>query len=302
MLRRHRRRFITLVAFGSGIDAAAIRWRRGCAATRSAASSCAATCSARPPPTRVALRRQPVAAACSTGSNCCAATRRARPASNWRRPDGARATRWSIYLGIRLAMPFLGAIACCLPAVDAHARGRRHAEADGHGHRRAGLRRFAPVFGLKRAIKRRQHNLRKQLARRARSAGHLRRIGSQPRRRLQPRRARARLRRARIWPTRSASPRSSWASCRIAAKRCRTWQSAPICRRSAASSTPWCRPSATARRSPSRCACSSAEFRDERMLKAEEKAGKLPATLTVPMILFILPALFVVLIGPPSSK
>jgi tight adherence protein C len=42
----------------------------------------------------------------------------------------------------------------------------------------------------------------------------------------------------------------------------------------------------------------SAEFRDERMLKAEEKAAKLPAVLTVPMILFILPVLFVVLIGP----
>jgi tight adherence protein C len=42
----------------------------------------------------------------------------------------------------------------------------------------------------------------------------------------------------------------------------------------------------------------SAEFREERMLKAEEKAAKLPATLTVPMILFILPTLFCVIIGP----
>jgi tight adherence protein C len=42
----------------------------------------------------------------------------------------------------------------------------------------------------------------------------------------------------------------------------------------------------------------SSEFRDERMLRAEEKAAKLPAVLTVPMILFILPVLFVVLIGP----
>jgi tight adherence protein C len=40
------------------------------------------------------------------------------------------------------------------------------------------------------------------------------------------------------------------------------------------------------------------EFRDQRMMKAEEKAGRLPATLTVPMILFILPTLFVVLVGP----
>jgi tight adherence protein C len=42
----------------------------------------------------------------------------------------------------------------------------------------------------------------------------------------------------------------------------------------------------------------SAEFRDERMMQAEEKAAKLPATLTVPMILFILPTLFIVLVGP----
>jgi tight adherence protein C len=42
----------------------------------------------------------------------------------------------------------------------------------------------------------------------------------------------------------------------------------------------------------------AAEFRDDRMLKAEEKAARLPATLTVPMILFILPTLFVVLMGP----
>ena len=33
-------------------------------------------------------------------------------------------------------------------------------------------------------------------------------------------------------------------------------------------------------------------------MKAEEKAARLPATLTVPMIVFILPTLFVVLIGP----
>lgn len=42
----------------------------------------------------------------------------------------------------------------------------------------------------------------------------------------------------------------------------------------------------------------AAEFRDTRMMKAEEKAARLPATLTIPMITFILPPLFVVLIGP----
>ena len=42
----------------------------------------------------------------------------------------------------------------------------------------------------------------------------------------------------------------------------------------------------------------SQEQRTERMMRAEEKAGRLPATMTVPMMLFILPALFIVLIGP----
>lgn len=44
------------------------------------------------------------------------------------------------------------------------------------------------------------------------------------------------------------------------------------------------------------------ELRDERMLKAEEKAAKLPATMTVPMILFILPSVFIVLIGPAALQ
>jgi tight adherence protein C len=42
----------------------------------------------------------------------------------------------------------------------------------------------------------------------------------------------------------------------------------------------------------------SSEMREERIMQAEEKAARLPAILTVPMILFILPPLFVVLIGP----
>ena len=44
------------------------------------------------------------------------------------------------------------------------------------------------------------------------------------------------------------------------------------------------------------------EFRDQRMMKAEEKASRLPATLTVPMILFILPTLFVILVGPAAIQ
>jgi tight adherence protein C len=42
----------------------------------------------------------------------------------------------------------------------------------------------------------------------------------------------------------------------------------------------------------------SQEQRNERMMRAEEKASRLPATMTVPMMIFILPALFIVLIGP----
>jgi tight adherence protein C len=42
----------------------------------------------------------------------------------------------------------------------------------------------------------------------------------------------------------------------------------------------------------------SAEFRNDRLMKAEEKAARLPAILTVPMIIFILPCLFVILLGP----
>lgn len=40
------------------------------------------------------------------------------------------------------------------------------------------------------------------------------------------------------------------------------------------------------------------ENRSDRMAKAEKKAGALPAQLTVPMIVFFLPALFVAIIGP----
>jgi tight adherence protein C len=42
----------------------------------------------------------------------------------------------------------------------------------------------------------------------------------------------------------------------------------------------------------------SQEQRNERMMRAEEKASRLPAIMTIPMMVFILPALFIVLIGP----
>ena len=46
----------------------------------------------------------------------------------------------------------------------------------------------------------------------------------------------------------------------------------------------------------------SAEFRHERMMKAEEKAARLPAIMTVPLILFILPTLFIVILGPAACS
>lgn len=46
----------------------------------------------------------------------------------------------------------------------------------------------------------------------------------------------------------------------------------------------------------------AAEFRTQRMLRAEQKAARLPALMTVPMIVFILPTLFVVVIAPAAVK
>lgn len=42
----------------------------------------------------------------------------------------------------------------------------------------------------------------------------------------------------------------------------------------------------------------SSEFRNERMMKAEERAARLPAIMTIPMVMFILPALFFIILGP----
>jgi tight adherence protein C len=46
----------------------------------------------------------------------------------------------------------------------------------------------------------------------------------------------------------------------------------------------------------------SAEFRNERMMRAEEKAARLPAIMTVPLICFILPTLFIVILGPAACS
>ena len=46
----------------------------------------------------------------------------------------------------------------------------------------------------------------------------------------------------------------------------------------------------------------SNEFRQARMLRAEQKAARLPALMTVPMIVCILPTLFIVIISPAVIK
>ena len=46
----------------------------------------------------------------------------------------------------------------------------------------------------------------------------------------------------------------------------------------------------------------SAEFRNERMMRAEEKAARLPAIMTVPLIMFILPVLFIFILGPAACS
>ncbi len=46
----------------------------------------------------------------------------------------------------------------------------------------------------------------------------------------------------------------------------------------------------------------AAEMRNERMIQFEERAGKLPALLVMPMMLFILPCLFIIIMGKPASE
>jgi tight adherence protein C len=46
----------------------------------------------------------------------------------------------------------------------------------------------------------------------------------------------------------------------------------------------------------------AAEMRNERLIQFEERAGRLPALLVLPMVLFILPCLFIVLMGQPVTE
>jgi len=42
----------------------------------------------------------------------------------------------------------------------------------------------------------------------------------------------------------------------------------------------------------------SAELRQEALIRFEERAGRLPTLMTIPMILFILPCVFLIVAGP----
>ena len=44
----------------------------------------------------------------------------------------------------------------------------------------------------------------------------------------------------------------------------------------------------------------AADFRNERMMRAEETAARLPAIMTLPLVMFILPVLFIVIMGPAA--
>lgn len=44
------------------------------------------------------------------------------------------------------------------------------------------------------------------------------------------------------------------------------------------------------------------EIREIRMATAEQKAAALPPKLTVPMILFFMPSLFIIILGPAGIK
>ena len=55
-------------------------------------------------------------------------------------------------------------------------------------------------------------------------------------------------------------------------------------------------------RCPKRLSVMSTELRDIRMANAEQKAAALPPKLTVPMILFFLPALFIIILGPAGIR
>jgi tight adherence protein C len=131
-----------------------------------------------------------------------------------------------------------------------------------------------------------------------RPADDLRRGGSQHRFGLSPRLARDADHHARVGRrVRDDRDRAHLPS-RIASRRWRTWPNAPIHRPSRRSSMRCARPRSTAPPLAASLRILSQEFRQTRASKAEEKGARMPALMTVPLMVFILPTLITVLIAP----
>ncbi len=132
----------------------------------------------------------------------------------------------------------------------------------------------------------------------ARHAGDLRRGGAGAGGGHRPRGRGDRRRRMPPSPRNSCRPRAICASTPTAASRCSTSAAAPGWRRCAGSAGRWCSRCSTARRSSQALRTLSAEMRGEMLTRFEAKAARMPVLLTLPMILFILPCVFMVVAGP----
>jgi tight adherence protein C len=80
---------------------------------------------------------------------------------------------------------------------------------------------------------------------------------------------------------------------------CATWPNAGRRRRRQSSFvTVLIQSAPSAPRSPRRCASTPAEMRDKRVMRAEEKANKLPTKMTLATMMLTVPPLLIILIGP----
>ena len=100
------------------------------------------------------------------------------------------------------------------------------------------------------------------------------------------------------WPRSSASPRPSCLICRSGAKPMRISASAPAYRSVRAVGTSLIQAERYGTAIGQALRVLAKESRDMRMAEAEKKAAALPPKLTVPMIVFFLPVLFIVILGP----
>ncbi len=68
------------------------------------------------------------------------------------------------------------------------------------------------------------------------------------------------------------------------------------------SSPCWCRRIGSARASRRRCGRTAEQARIKRRQNAEESAAKLSVKLVIPLVFFLFPALYVVILGPAFIK